>query len=590
METFGQLVSSKLLAHGNARTRREAIFRVHSILRSADRLRPDEAFDELVTLYDVWIEHGPLEVKEIKALQPRVGLSESAIENVVPVLWRVLGECDGAVGADLFQELVDVGIRSGLGQYFTPRPVAQAMAEFLRPRAGEVWLDPFCGSGLLLGEVALSARGQLTLLGIDIDPRVLHLASVEAKLRHPESKLHVTLGSALDAPDAVLGALSSKCGVDGIVTNPPFGAVDLRGDGARNSFDLARKGSTPIEILGLEQSIRLLRKGGRLGIVLPQSVFSNKNFEYVRAYLRDRVTVTGVLSLPPESFAMFKGVGKASVLFLKKDYTISRSVWFGRSICIGWDSTGREIGPADIVEVATAMRQHRTIPGKVEHRLGADIVRNMSAEWNLRHEAVGVRLADLVETVFTGRTAPRSAYCEPDAAGNVYRTIKVKNLTGTGLDWSPGDRGFAIFKRIPDEVALQINDIVLTATAHHPRYIGAKADIIDVLPEGWESRCVPSGELLVIRPRPDGIDPRVLLLWLRSDEGRAAIQACITGQTAHLHPAYVLDIVVPEAVLAADASEATRTLMAALAARREAERLEADATRAFERAVGNVVK
>ncbi len=60
-------------------------------------------------------------------------------------------------------------------------------------------------------------------------------------------------------------------------------------------------------------------------------------------------------------------------------------------------------------------------------------VRNMSAEWNLRFEAVGVRLGDLVEAAFTGRMAPRNAYCDPDSGGNVYRTIKVGNLTGAGL-------------------------------------------------------------------------------------------------------------------------------------------------------------
>ena len=67
------------------------------------------------------------------------------------------------------------------------------------------------------------------------------------------------------------------------------------------------------------------------------------------------------------------------------------------------------------------------------------------------------------------------------------------------------------------------------------------------------------------------------------------MQACITGQTAHLHPEYALDVVVPDAVLAADASEAAAALMSALAARRQAERFEADARRAFDNAVGNVV-
>ena len=158
----------------------------------------------------------------------------------------------------------------------------------------------------------------------------------------------------------------------------------------------------------------------------------------------------GVLSLPPETFGLFKGVGKASVLFLEKSPNGAFGhVWFGLSACIGWDATGRETGPVDVVDVAIAMREQRAEVGKVETREGADLARNMSAEWNLRSEAAGVRLGDLVETAFTGRTAPRSAYCEPDSDGNVFRTIKVGNLTGAGLDWSPGERGFATFKESP---------------------------------------------------------------------------------------------------------------------------------------------
>ena len=69
------------------------------------------------------------------------------------------------------------------------------------------------------------------------------------------------------------------------------------------------------------------------------------------------------------------------------------------------------------------------------------------------------------------------------------------------------------------------------------------------------------------------IDARVLLLWLRTDEGRAALQACITGQTAHLHPEYVEDVTVPRRVVEGDLDKAVDLLSQALAHRRESERL-----------------
>jgi hypothetical protein len=242
--------------------------------------------------------------------------------------------------------------------------------------------------------------------------------------------------------------------------------------------------------------------------------------------------------------------------------------------------TGRLTEAEDVSEVANAMREKRPLEGRADERLDPDVARNLTAEWHLRAVADGVRLGELVDTVFTGRTAPRSAYCVNDGP-DVYRAVKVGNLTGAGISWVTGERSFARFKRVAETQTLRVGDVVLTAAAHHPRYIGAKVDIVDELPSDLEDRCLPSGELLVIRPRAGGIDPRALVMWLRTDQGRSAIQACITGQTAHLHAEYVVDVVIPHSVINADTSDAMQLLSRALAQRREAERLATEAVRAF---------
>ena len=43
----------------------------------------------------------------------------------------------------------------------------------------------------------------------------------------------------------------------------------------------------------------------------------------------------------------------------------------------------------------------------------------------------------------------------------------------------------------------------------------------------------------------DRINPYYLLSWLRSSEGRTAIQSCIRGQTAHLYPGDVRELEIP---------------------------------------------
>ena len=570
------------------KSRRDQLFRIHSALRSADNLRPDEAFDELVKLYRLWVEMGAVEVDRALARRFGVELSPIALQAASGSLWRLLDGAGDGIGGELFQELADVAVRSGLGQYFTPTPVAQAMADFLDPQPGEHWMDPFLGSGLLLGAVALAADGPLHLYGCDLDKRVIRVAELEAELRHSESPLRAAQLSALEPPAKVLASVDApEGGVCGIVTNPPFGAVDMNVDSAKG-FELAQDRLTPIEVLAVEQCLQLLAPGGRMGIVLPQSVLSNKRLQYVREYLRTYSQIDAILSLPGEAFSMFEGVGKASVVFATNTASAKRSVWFGRSTSVGWDTTGRLSHDEDVRAVAKALRDRTTLLGSAEGRpLHADMDRNITAEWQIRAVGDGSPLGELAERIFLGKTPARALYGSKQEE-TAIRVLKVGNLTGSGVDWTDGERSYARFKKTPTDRLLQIGDIVLTAAAHHPRYIGAKVDLIDSFPPGWDGRCLPSGELLVIRLTENEALRMALLLWLRCSDGRAAIQACVTGQTAHLHPEYVAEVRLPNTVVSADLSVAAGLLVRSLESRRVSEELQAEANEHFTRLVHHV--
>ena len=432
------------------KSRRDQLFRIHSALRSADNLRPDEAFDELVKLYRLWVEMGVVEVDRALARRFGVELSPIALQAASGSLWRLLDGAGKGIGGELFQELADVAVRSGLGQYFTPTPVAQAMADFLDPQPGEHWLDPFLGSGLLLGAVALAANGPLHLHGCDLDKRVLRVAALEAELSHPHSSLRTARISALEPPATVLASVDApEGGVCGIVTNPPFGAVDMNSNGA-SDFELAQDRLTPIEVLAVEQCLRLLAPGGRMGIVLPQSVLSNKRLQYVREYLRTHSQIDAILSLPGEAFSMFEGVGKASVVFVTNRTDAKRSVWFGRSMSVGWDTTGRLSDDEDVRAVAKALRDQTTLLGSAEGRpLSADMDRNITAEWQIRAVGDGIPLGELAEKIYLGKTPARALYGSKQEEGSL-RVLKVGNLTGSGVDWTDGERSYARFKEDAD--------------------------------------------------------------------------------------------------------------------------------------------
>lgn len=82
-------------------------------------------------------------------------------------------------------------------------------------------------------------------------------------------------------------------------------------------FDLGKM-TTLTEVLFLERCLRLLRPGGRMGIVLPEGVLNADSLQKVRDYVEDRARLLLVVSLPREVFRSSGASIKSSIVFLRK--------------------------------------------------------------------------------------------------------------------------------------------------------------------------------------------------------------------------------------------------------------------------------
>lgn len=78
------------------------------------------------------------------------------------------------------------------------------------------------------------------------------------------------------------------------------------------------EGSIKTELLFIERCLDLLAPGGKLGIVLPESVFNNPSTSYVRRFVEDRARILAVVSLPADTFVASGATVKTSLLFLRK--------------------------------------------------------------------------------------------------------------------------------------------------------------------------------------------------------------------------------------------------------------------------------
>lgn len=122
---------------------------------------------------------------------------------------------------------------------------------------------------------------------------------------------------------------------DVIVTNPPFGSkIPIDDKNILRQFDLAHiwtfeadnnlwsmtdrlQASVPPEILFVERCTQFLRAGGRVGIVLPDSILGSPGLGYIREWLIRNHKILASIDLHADTFQPHNGT-QTSVLILQK--------------------------------------------------------------------------------------------------------------------------------------------------------------------------------------------------------------------------------------------------------------------------------
>jgi type I restriction enzyme M protein len=197
--------------------------------------------------------------------------------------------------------------KKALGQFFTPPRLAAWMVEtalLWLPHPASM-LDPACGDGAFLEPAA--RLGIREVVGVEIDPQILAAARERLGGRPQVSLIE---GDALRLIRDLEGRF------DLVAANPPFSAKygrvrDLR---LLRQFALAAgRRSEAVEALFLELSVRALREGGILAIVLPDGLFSSLPNQRVREWLLRLVRPLAIVSLSRKLFP-----AKTCVLFARK--------------------------------------------------------------------------------------------------------------------------------------------------------------------------------------------------------------------------------------------------------------------------------
>lgn len=228
-------------------------------------------------------------------------------------------------------------VKSGAGQYFTPRPLIQAMVECIRPEPKKTIADPCCGSGgfLLAAQSYLADPKHYNLdreekeflkkeafRGWEIVPTTFKMSLMNLYLHNIGDlygQVPITLG------DALLTDPGER--FDYVLTNPPFGKKSAltftNEEGEQEEEDLVYNRqdfwttSSNKQLNFLQHINTLLKATGKAAVVVPDNVlFEGGAGETIRKKLLETCDLHTILRLPTGIF--YKPGVKANVIFFDK--------------------------------------------------------------------------------------------------------------------------------------------------------------------------------------------------------------------------------------------------------------------------------
>jgi type I restriction enzyme M protein len=242
--------------------------------------------------------------------------------------------------ADAFEVLLARSaedIKTGAGQYFTPRPLVNAIIDVVQPQPTDIIADPACGTGGFLiaahhyilkhyadelswDEIRAIGSGQIW--GQELVPNTARLAVMNMLLHGLGSSAGQSL---VVTEDALLTQPSRHASL--VLAHPPFGkkaaitAVGRNGVAGREDVHYPRNDflvtTTNKQANFLQHIMSLMEMNGRAAVIVPDNVlFESGTCSTLRRRLLDYFDLHTILRLPTGVF--YAGGIKANVLFFDK--------------------------------------------------------------------------------------------------------------------------------------------------------------------------------------------------------------------------------------------------------------------------------
>lgn len=338
--------------------------------------KDDEVFERIVTLFDAV----KAKYRDVLDDTDRVELDAQSLRHVIGKLQKFcVTECERDVVSDAFEVFIGYSLKGEQGQFFTPSNVSRLMVSLIKPQKNEMIIDPACGSGGFLveslryiwnsidedakkykwSETAVAEEkkeaGIKLIRGMDKDSFLTKVAKSYMAILG-DGKGGIFCEDSLDNFEkwnSVTQQYVKQGSFDIVLTNPPFGKdIKVVGREKLNQFDLAKKTDKKgkqklvdegnVSTLFFERALQLLKPGGRLGIVLPETYFHAPSQKAVMEYMFNNNNITHIIDLPHNTFRPYNNA-KCIILILVKGEKQQKKIKMAVAEQMGHDHQGKSI-------------------------------------------------------------------------------------------------------------------------------------------------------------------------------------------------------------------------------------------------------
>lgn len=314
-----------------------------------------------------------------------IKLDDKSIAYVVGELEPFsLQKTDKDVVGDAFEVFAESKLVGEKGEFFTPREVVKTAIKLTDPQPEQSICDPACGSGGFLIyalehvwkvmnnskkykgiedlKLIKKEMGEKYFFGIDKEIDLVKIAKAYMAIVGDgrggivqQNSLHVAEDFTGRAKELfVKNDKFRKFKI--ILTNPPFGSKTKVLEDDAKYFDLGHKWikkddeyvktdksrATPIQELFIERCLKMLKDGGQLAIVLPETYFHAPSKKYILEYIKENNNIKAVVDLPHNTFRPHCNA-KTVLLVLEKGRAQQQKIIFAVAEEMGHNHQGKPI-------------------------------------------------------------------------------------------------------------------------------------------------------------------------------------------------------------------------------------------------------